>query len=292
MIDEAGQGSLFYRLVISPDPRTEDAERDLHLRDIIEKTMLYLEDRFQKAVPFVAAEHDDHSPHRHTHILAVLPGRLSTQDLAALRGGRHRSRAVSEAGAGSGPDAADTRAACHAIAAASSPSGATTLERARQGSRTCRLEARAGEGGYRRDLSPLWSSAWIAPAHLCQLRPETAQERGEGGRVGTVAATLSQLLYGPQCIIGTRLYGSRFQERIFAHTQGHVAVSVDREIARPDVIAGEIDVVPAERRELRDQPHVGGRAACPQPVERPTEIAAVEQDDGGGHEVERRRAEL
>ena len=86
MIDEAGQGSLFYRLVISPDPRTEDAERDLHLREIIEKTMLYLEDRFQKAVPFVAAEHDDHSPNRHTHILAVLPGRLSPQDLAALRG--------------------------------------------------------------------------------------------------------------------------------------------------------------------------------------------------------------
>src|SRR5215207_2320698 len=51
MIDEAGQGSLFYRLVISPDPRTEDAERDLHLREIIETTMLYLEDRFQKAVP-------------------------------------------------------------------------------------------------------------------------------------------------------------------------------------------------------------------------------------------------
>ena len=86
MIDEAGQGSLFYRLVISPDPRTEDAERDLHLREIIEKAMLYLEDRFQKAVPFVAAEHDDHSPNRHTHILAVLPGRLSPQDLAALRG--------------------------------------------------------------------------------------------------------------------------------------------------------------------------------------------------------------
>jgi hypothetical protein len=86
MIDEAGQGSVFYRLVISPDPRTEDAERDLHLREIIEKTMLYLEDRFQRQVQFVAAEHDDHSPNRHTHILAVLPGRLGPQDLAALRG--------------------------------------------------------------------------------------------------------------------------------------------------------------------------------------------------------------
>jgi hypothetical protein len=86
MIDEAGQGSLFYRLVISPDPRTEDAERDLHLSEIIERTMLYLEDRFQRQVQFVAAEHDDHSPNRHTHILAVLPGRLSARDLAALRG--------------------------------------------------------------------------------------------------------------------------------------------------------------------------------------------------------------
>ena len=86
MIDEAGQGSVFYRLIISPDPKTEDAERDLHLREIIEKTMLYLEDRFQKGEQFVAAEHDDHSPNRHAHILAVLPGRLSTQDLAALRG--------------------------------------------------------------------------------------------------------------------------------------------------------------------------------------------------------------
>ena len=143
MIDEAGQGSLFYRLVISPDPRTEDAERDLHLREIIEKTMLYLEDRFQKAVPFVAAEHDDHSPHRHTHILAVLPGRLSPRDLAALRGVATEAALFQRQERDSGPDAADPRSACRALAAASSPSGATTLEPIKQGSRTCRLEARA-----------------------------------------------------------------------------------------------------------------------------------------------------
>ena len=55
MIDEAGQGSLFYRLVISPDPRTEDAEQDLHLREIIEKTMLYVGGSFPEGkVQFVA----------------------------------------------------------------------------------------------------------------------------------------------------------------------------------------------------------------------------------------------
>jgi hypothetical protein len=85
MIDEAGQGSVFYRLVISPDPRTEDRERDLHLMEIIEKTMLYLEDRFQTQIQFAAAEHDDHSRNRHTHILAILPGKLNVADLAALR---------------------------------------------------------------------------------------------------------------------------------------------------------------------------------------------------------------
>ena len=32
MIDEAGRGTLFYRLVISPDPNSEDSLRDLNLR--------------------------------------------------------------------------------------------------------------------------------------------------------------------------------------------------------------------------------------------------------------------
>lgn len=86
MIDEVENGSVFYRLVISPDPKTEDAQRDLHLPGIIEKTMLYLEDRFQRQLQFVAAEHNDHSPNRHTHMLAILPGRLNAQDLIALRG--------------------------------------------------------------------------------------------------------------------------------------------------------------------------------------------------------------
>jgi type IV secretory pathway TraG/TraD family ATPase VirD4 len=196
MIDEAGQGSVFYRLVISPDPRTEGAERDLHLSEIIEKTMLYLEDRFQKAVQLVSAEHDDHSPNRHTHMLAVLPGRLSTHDLAALPWGSHRSRALSEAGAGLSPEPADPRAASRAIATASSPGGATTLEPPVPQDPWGGLEARAGEAGHRPAVPPLWSSAWIPAARLCQLRPETAQERGEGGRVGTLAALLSRPLYG------------------------------------------------------------------------------------------------
>src|ERR1700724_3651498 len=56
MIDEADKGSYFFRFVISPDPKGEDTQRDLFLREITEKTMLSLEDRLQKPLQWVAAE--------------------------------------------------------------------------------------------------------------------------------------------------------------------------------------------------------------------------------------------
>src|SRR6266571_6647419 len=85
MIDEAEKGSLFFRIVISPDPQQEDTDKDLFLRDITEQTMQRLEDRFQKHLQWVAAEHNDHAPHRHVHVVAVVPGRLYPQDFQAMR---------------------------------------------------------------------------------------------------------------------------------------------------------------------------------------------------------------
>ena len=85
MIDEAQKGSIFFRFVISPDPKQEDTGKDLFLREITEKTMLSLEERLQKQVQWVAAEHDDHAPHRHVHIVAVVPGRLQVQDFQVMR---------------------------------------------------------------------------------------------------------------------------------------------------------------------------------------------------------------
>ncbi len=85
MIDEAEKGSLFFRIVISPDPQQEDTDKDLFLRDITEQTMQRLEDRFQKHLQWVAAEHNDHAPHRHVHVVAVVPGRLQVQDFQLLR---------------------------------------------------------------------------------------------------------------------------------------------------------------------------------------------------------------
>jgi hypothetical protein len=85
MIDTAAKGSLFFRFVISPDPKQEDTGKDLYLREITEKTMQTLEERLKKQVQWVAAEHDDHAPHRHIHVVAVVPGRLHVQDFQALR---------------------------------------------------------------------------------------------------------------------------------------------------------------------------------------------------------------
>src|SRR5438874_10627476 len=85
MIDEAEKGSLFFRFVISPDPQQEDTDKDLFLREITEKTMLSLEDRLHREVPWVAATHDDHAPHRHVHIVAVAPGTLQGQDCQYMR---------------------------------------------------------------------------------------------------------------------------------------------------------------------------------------------------------------
>src|SRR6266568_4853108 len=79
MIDEAEKGSVFFRFVISPDPKQEDTKRDLFLREITEKTMLSLEEHSHKQVSWVAAVHDDHAPHRHVHVVAIVPERLQVQ---------------------------------------------------------------------------------------------------------------------------------------------------------------------------------------------------------------------
>ncbi len=85
MIDDAEKGTVFFRIVISPDSEREDTCQDLSLHEITNQTMLQLKDQLTKDVPYVAVEHNDHAPHRHVHILALVKGRLNTQDFQALR---------------------------------------------------------------------------------------------------------------------------------------------------------------------------------------------------------------
>jgi hypothetical protein len=85
MIDRAAKGSYFFRLVISPDPMREDGDNNLSLRELTEKTIQSLEERFQRPLQWVAAIHADHSEHRHVHALAIVPQRLTVQDFNRMR---------------------------------------------------------------------------------------------------------------------------------------------------------------------------------------------------------------
>ena len=85
MIDLAAKGSFFYRIVIAPDPAQEDSQKDLHLRDITEKTMQTLAESFITPLLWVAAEHTDHAPHRHIHVVAIVPEKLVVPDFQELR---------------------------------------------------------------------------------------------------------------------------------------------------------------------------------------------------------------
>src|SRR3954454_20352496 len=92
MIDEARKGSLFYRFVLSPDPKAEDTGRDLDMRGITIQTLQALEERVRRSVLWVAAVHADHAPHRHIHVVAIVPQRLTVRDFKFLR---HRTTEAS-----------------------------------------------------------------------------------------------------------------------------------------------------------------------------------------------------
>jgi hypothetical protein len=85
MIDQAGKGSFFYRLVLSPDPVGEDTRQDLDMRALTLHTMQALDNRLNNALVWAGALHADHARHRHVLVLAVSPRRLTVRDFARLR---------------------------------------------------------------------------------------------------------------------------------------------------------------------------------------------------------------
>jgi hypothetical protein len=85
IIDQAANGSYFFRLVISPDPQREDSDKSLSLRELTEMTIKSLEDRFQQPLQWVAVIHADHAEHRHIHTIAIVPERLNVQDFQRMR---------------------------------------------------------------------------------------------------------------------------------------------------------------------------------------------------------------
>ena len=87
-IDKAKRGTVFYRIVLRPDPGKEDKYKDLDLRELTEQTMMQLQDHMQgKNIQFLASIHADHTNIRHVHVLALVQGRLKRAELKVLRQG-------------------------------------------------------------------------------------------------------------------------------------------------------------------------------------------------------------
>jgi hypothetical protein len=85
LIDQAPRGTTFYRLIISPDPKREDTDQDLILRQITEQTLSALATRRGAPIQYVGAIHADHAAHRHVHVIALVKGRLTRKDFQFLR---------------------------------------------------------------------------------------------------------------------------------------------------------------------------------------------------------------
>jgi len=79
-----GRGTSYFRFAVSPDPVAEDTHKDLDVRALTGRTMRELEARLGRPVEWVAALHDDHAPHRHAHVLAIVHGVVRPDDLRAL----------------------------------------------------------------------------------------------------------------------------------------------------------------------------------------------------------------
>jgi hypothetical protein len=88
MID-AQKGMTYFHIKLNFHPKREDARRDLDLRSITKQTIRALEERLNRRIGFIAAEHTDHSPLRHIHAIAVIKlkrgERLTREDFKAMR---------------------------------------------------------------------------------------------------------------------------------------------------------------------------------------------------------------
>jgi hypothetical protein len=85
-VKSAGRGTVFFKFMISPDPRREDSLKDLDLHFITRRTIRKMEKAVGRRLFFVAAVHNaDHTPIRHVHGIFLVKGRLSKEQFRALQ---------------------------------------------------------------------------------------------------------------------------------------------------------------------------------------------------------------
>jgi DNA-binding SARP family transcriptional activator len=90
MIDEAKKGSVFYRITISPDPRSEDTNKDLDFVQLTQAAVRSMREKlrtdfqFGGDIQFFTAIHGDQSDIRHVNAVLIISGRLTKEQFRAL----------------------------------------------------------------------------------------------------------------------------------------------------------------------------------------------------------------
>jgi len=88
MIANAPKGTIFFPIILSPDPTRENKEKDVDLWHVTRQTFVALERRLQLEgkIQFIAAEHNDHTDIAHIHSIALIKGgRIGREELRLLR---------------------------------------------------------------------------------------------------------------------------------------------------------------------------------------------------------------
>jgi hypothetical protein len=85
LIEAAPRGTVFFKIILSPDPQREDTRKDLDLWELTCKTLTQVNVLLSRDVPFVATVHADHTPLRHVHGFFLINGRLTKAEFAHLR---------------------------------------------------------------------------------------------------------------------------------------------------------------------------------------------------------------
>jgi predicted Zn-ribbon and HTH transcriptional regulator len=85
-VRDAGRGTVFFKFMISPDPKREDSGKNLDLPYITRRTIRKLEQAIGRRLYFVAAVHNaDHTPIRHVHGIFLTKGKLSREHFRLLQ---------------------------------------------------------------------------------------------------------------------------------------------------------------------------------------------------------------
>jgi hypothetical protein len=83
---DATKHPLFFKIILNFDANKEDKFKDLDVQHITRKTLREMQRLIGRDdLPFVATIHDDHTPLRHIHAIAMVQGKIAKADFYQLK---------------------------------------------------------------------------------------------------------------------------------------------------------------------------------------------------------------